>query len=76
MPRAKAASSTSRICAELKIGESNYSSVCDDDDFFFLLVLELELELELFFFFFDLVLLDLLLLLCFDFERSGSCTWV
>ena len=64
MPRAKAASSTARICAELKIGESNYSSVCEDDDFFFLvLLLELELELELLFFFLGLlVLFDLLLL--------------
>src|SRR6266699_5364564 len=68
-PRAKAASSASRIWAELKIGESNQpsrsfeivlaSGSIDFDDFFFFEALVFELFLE-----------------CLECERSESCILV
>ena len=75
MPRAKAASSASRICAELKIGDFNQFSVGLDVgfgvDFFFLLEL-LVLDFE------DLLLFEDFeeCLECLERERSGSCTLV
>src|ERR1043166_2661564 len=48
-PRAKAASSASRICAELRIGESNQSSEASGVDFFAAVPLFFFLEATLFF---------------------------
>jgi hypothetical protein len=75
MPRAKAACSASRICAELRIGDSTQFSVALEELFFFLveLLLLLVLVLELFFFFDEELDLDFdLELWRFERERSGS----